>query len=267
MSPPLSLVLFAFGYVPNKTPAIVWGVLGVATGAVLLFNAIRAKSWWGLCLPISAIGYGLGFFVRIQLISHQNSKPLFVVSQILIDCMPAGFLAFNYITYGRLLRTYPWASPLHDTVRCFCPTIVSTLFILSDILTFLIQVGGAALLSNVDRRQLGMLAASFILYLCMLAWTHFHVKREGVASKKAAWWKIFYTLYFSSALIVFRAIYRIIASVSNREAAVNTNEVFLYVLDGVPLLLAISVYIPFWPAKYLLQDSILEPQSYKMNNV
>lgn len=32
------------------------------------------------------------------------------------------------------------------------------------------------------------------------------------------------------------------------------NAVFLYALDALPLLLAIVVYIPWWPTKYIKHD-------------
>jgi len=78
---------------------------------------------------------GLGFFVRIALISNQDSIGVFIGQQLLIILSPASFLAFNYIIYGRLI--------LHCVGREYSfvrPEIVTRLFVISDVVTFFIQV-------------------------------------------------------------------------------------------------------------------------------
>jgi hypothetical protein len=77
-----------------------------------------------------------GFYLRFILMSHQNSQGLFIVMQILIVCSPAAFLAFNYILYGRFIMNTVGGQ--HSFIR---PDRVARVFVISDIVTFLIQVG------------------------------------------------------------------------------------------------------------------------------
>ena len=80
-------------------------------------------------------GSGIGFFFRRLNASNPNSKGDLIIENVLITCMPALFLAFNYILYGRLLLHT--LGRRHTLLR---PTIIATVFVTSDVVTFLVQV-------------------------------------------------------------------------------------------------------------------------------
>ncbi|KAJ7587861.1 RTA1 like protein-domain-containing protein [Mycena floridula] len=263
-----NIVLAALGYIPNRIPAAIFGTLFIAAGIILFVRLVKSRSWWGLCLPIGAIGYGVGYYARIVLVSNQTSKGIFILSTVLISCMPATYLAFNYIVYGRLLM-----HSLGARYSIIKPSIIGLVFIMSDVLTFLIQAGGASMEINVDKRKLGAdlfrigviaQAVSFFVFLFFIGWTHLQVRRVGKASSTAAWWKIFYAVYVSSVAIVIRSIFRLIQGEAARTDAINTNETFLYVFDALPLCVAVGVFIPWWPAKYLFQDTLIDQATYHM---
>lgn len=263
-----SLLLRAYGYIPNTTLAIVAGVVYIALGAILLFHVCRMKTWWGLCLPIGAICSGIGFFFRRLAVSHQDSKNILIVENVLISCMPALFLAFNYIVYGRLLLHT--LGRRHTLIR---PTIISTVFVLSDIFTFLIQATGGALLLSKSNGNLGvnifkigiiLQACSYFVFIFLIAYTHWHVKREGIATGREGWWIVIWTLYFSSAAIVIRSGFRLAQQIEGKTSVLSTNEAYFYVLDVLALYFAIGVYIPWWPAKYMFKDTIVDPDRYKL---
>ncbi|KAJ7587852.1 RTA1 like protein-domain-containing protein [Mycena floridula] len=245
----VNIVLAALGYIPKRLPAAVFGTIFLIAGIPLLSNVVHARSWWGICLPIGVFGYGLGYYVRIILVSQQDSKPIFITSTVLISCFPATYLAFNYIVYGRLLMHS--LGPRYSIIK---PSIIGLVFIMSDVTTFIVQAGGAAMEIDVDHRKLGdtlfkigviAQSISFCVFLFFIVWTHVKVKRVGKASSKAAWWKILYTVYVSSFAIVLTA--------------------WLYVFDAVPLFVAIAVFIPWWPAKYLFEDTLIE-QEYQLTS-
>ena len=78
----------------------------------------------------------IGFYLRCDILSHQNSKGLFIAMQVLILCSPGAFLAFNYILYGRFIVSI--VGRQHSIIR---PDRVARVFVISDVVTFLIQVG------------------------------------------------------------------------------------------------------------------------------
>ncbi|KAK0491468.1 RTA1 like protein-domain-containing protein [Armillaria novae-zelandiae] len=260
-----------YGEIPSKVPAAIVGIVYVLIAFVLFFRICQYRNWWGFCLPIGAVVSGVGFFIKIVLVSsveHQNSKGLLATQNVLIACAPAAFLAFNYIVYGRLV------------VQClgarFCilaPTRVSMIFICSDIVTFIVQAGGAALIINPDRATLGkniflagliLQSISYYIFTLMMLWTHWKLKKARVTTGGEYWWKAVWLLYVSSFLIIIRTIYRLVEGASDRGSYVRTHEVFFYCLDSLPLLLSIGVYMPFWPGKYITKDSIVAGEQYKL---
>ncbi|KAJ7588300.1 hypothetical protein C8J56DRAFT_1050364 [Mycena floridula] len=94
-------------------------------------------------------GYGLGYYVRIILVSQQDSKPIFITSTVLISCFPATYLVFNYIVYGFLMHSL---GPRYSIIK---PSIIGLVFIMSDVTTFIVQAGGVAMEIDVDHRKLG----------------------------------------------------------------------------------------------------------------
>jgi len=81
-----------------------------------------------------APGEALGFTLRVVSRYYPTSSALFSIQRLFIVCSPAAFLAFNYILYGRLI-SYSGAG--HSIVK---PRRVATIFVTSDISTFLMQV-------------------------------------------------------------------------------------------------------------------------------
>jgi len=141
-------------YQPSKAAAGITGGLYLLAALSLFTRLVIARSWWGLCLPISALSKLLviiprllwpnsflflsvtstGFFFRIALDSFPNSVGLFTLEQLFIIVTPAAFLAFNYMLYGRFIVNC--VDPKHSLIR---PDRVARLFVFSDIITFIVQ--------------------------------------------------------------------------------------------------------------------------------
>lgn len=69
-----------------------------------------------------------------------DSLMVYILTQLVIICSPAAFLAFNYILYGRLLADN--VRPEYSMMR---PATVSKVFIISDVSTFFLQVSGGGM--------------------------------------------------------------------------------------------------------------------------
>jgi len=262
-----SLVEIVFVYVANKPAAGVAGALYFLTSLTLFIRIIKARSWWGLCLPIGALIMSAGFFVRIALDSSPNSMALFIVQQLFIITTPAAFLAFNYILYGRFImncvsREYSWIRPER----------VARIFVASDITTFLVQAGGGGLESSSNQTSvkagvrvlligLGLQTASYVLFIALIAHAHRKIIKDGMTNGSEPWWKIIWVLYFSSLFIMIRCVYRLIELGQGHGGYLLTHEIYFYTLDTLPLFIAISIYVPLWPAKYLTRQA---EDEYKM---
>ncbi|KDQ62161.1 hypothetical protein JAAARDRAFT_30065 [Jaapia argillacea MUCL 33604] len=244
-------------YSPNKPVAAVAGIIYLVISAALFVRLFKTRDWWGLCLPIGAMASGIGFFVRILLVSNPNSIGIYIGMQILIVCSPAAFLAFNYIVYGRFILNC--VGRQYSLIR---PEIVAKLFVISDITTFLVQSGGGSLEtskntnvqktgSNIFLAGLIAQAASYVLFMVLLFHAHRKIVGSGEYSKNEIWWTAVYSVYFSSVFIVVGCIYRVIELAQGRGGYLLTHEIYFYLLDSVPLIIAISVYVPWWPGNYI----------------
>ena len=133
---------------------------------------------------------------------------------------------------------------------------------------------------------------SYGFFCALLVKSHISIKSSGGSPTYETCKVLIWALYISSALISVRppsfrprslslnvkppcrSVLSIVSSNFLREAIVTSlltkasrqtnvfsvlrqltvNLVFLYALDALPLLLAIAVYIPWWPTKYIKYD-------------
>jgi len=256
-------IVAVLGYTPNKAAAAVAAIVYFICGLAFFYRVFRIRNWWALCLPIGSTAMAFGFVIRVLLNnpSHQQHGP-FIAEEILTSCSPAAFLAFNYIVYGRLLRSF--IGRRHSLLP---PNYIATFFVCSDVLTFFVQAAGAAMFTNISTLntgkkvfQIGVIlqSASYYIFYIMLFMTWRSIRKEGIATGREMWWKAYKMVAISSLFIVVRTIFRIIYSSTNKDSKVRTDEVFLYVFDTIPLFLAIVGYIFKWPGVYMTGDSIAD---------
>ncbi|KAE9404897.1 hypothetical protein BT96DRAFT_853410 [Gymnopus androsaceus JB14] len=268
-------VALIFGYVPNQTDAIIAAAFYFSFGAMLTFHIVKWRNWWALALSIGTLGSGMGFITRFILAQpvHQTSKTIMIIEEVLTLCFPAGFLAFNYIVYGRLLLNC--IGTRHSLLR---PQWVSTFFILSDVSTFMIQAVGAVFVVQPEHHTMGekvvetgviLQTISFGVYSTFLLLTYLSICREKSSAGTEVWWRAYQAVAFSSIFIVVRSIYRTTSSIEGTTSIIATTETYLYLLDVLPLMIAIGIYIPFWPGRYMTgEDSIanLPGEQHKLSS-
>ncbi|KAF9781165.1 RTA1 like protein-domain-containing protein [Thelephora terrestris] len=242
-----------YGYRPNSALAIAAAVVYGTLASALLFRVVMSRSWWGLCLPIGSFFVSLGFVLRVLSKHSPSSIGIFAIEGLFIICSPAAFLAFNYITYGRLIS---YIGAEHSIIN---PGKVAGTFVISDVFTFLLQAGGSGLqtsykLANTGQKivlvGLALQAVSYGFFIVLLIKSHISIKSSGSRPMDKSS-TLIWVLYFSSAFIFIRCIYRVAEFAQGRGGYLLTHEVLLYLLDVLPLVLAITVYVPFWPARYL----------------
>lgn len=253
-----TIVQVVYNYNPSQVVAAVAGSLYLLASACLFARTFSNRAWWGLCLPIGSLCMAVGFFIRIALPKDPNSLMIFILQQLLILLSPAAFLAFNYILYGRFVAncvdpSYSWVPPRK----------VAKWFVTSDVTTFLIQSGGGGLQTskNVSTDKLGanvmlaglaLQAVSFAFFILLSLHVYRRIRADGISPSREPWGPIVPTLFFSSAMFIVRCIYRTIELGQGSGGYLMTHEIWFYVLDTLPLFIGISVYVPFWPSKYLV---------------
>lgn len=256
--------------------------------ALLLFaNLVNHRDWWALCLPIGAALQGAGFFLRLPLANEPQSLPLYLPMDIFIVLAPACYFAFNYIWFGRLVQRLEQHVRLprkRAHLTFLPPQKFGLVFIISDVTTFLVQAAGGGMQVKINLQSAGStvfligIIAQFASYVFFLALAvpvvQFARRNDSVdGTLRVKLRALLLVLAFSSVWIIVRSVYRTIELAQGYDGSISTKEcewraavlphctdgstAWFFGLDSAPLLLAIGVYIFYWPSSLVeLQDAM-----------
>ncbi|CAD6568828.1 MAG: hypothetical protein TREMPRED_004789 [Tremellales sp. Tagirdzhanova-0007] len=209
-------------YIPNKAVNIVAAVLYFIVAIVLTWQNYRHRANYMLCLVIGAYCEGLGIVFRLIFRTNPHSTGIYILEYLFVVLSPCAFLAGDYILLGRLVLYLD--APQY--LRPLKPKAISWTFVISDVITFLIQAagGGLSISTNPTTAKIGG-----------------RVFLAGIAAQMASF------LLFSSlwAMFAFRAYIGYLA----------THERYFLGLDTLPLWLGITTFTYFWPGKYITPRS------------
>ncbi|TFK43477.1 RTA1-like protein [Crucibulum laeve] len=244
----------------------------VAFSLVLLVALIQ--SWciwrwgakWMLSMVIGAYTFSFGLATRFGLHLHPQSKGLYIVEYLFVVLSPCAFIAADYVLLGRLARHLK-----ADQHLLISPRRITIVFITSDITTFLIQaIGGAMSVSaNAPDRALagsrvflaGLAAQllSFFVFTCLYIVFLNRVRKyqpevwnmDANKSWLTSWRTLAVVLFVSCIGILIRSGFRVVELSEGFQGRLATSEAFFYGLDTLPLFIAITVYVPFWPGRFI----------------
>ncbi|KAJ3778809.1 RTA1-like protein [Lentinula raphanica] len=241
--------------------------------SLVLFVAIAQSMciWkWGgkfmLSMTIGAYTFAFGIGTRFGLHSHPESKGIYIVEYLFVVLSPCAFIAAEYVLLGRLARYLRC-----DNYLLVTPRRITLTFISSDITTFLIQaIGGAMSISANDEplalagsrvflTGLALQLLSFLVFTCIFLVFLYRVRRYQHAiymkDQTLVWYKDWRALagimIVSCIGILIRSVYRTIELSEGFQGRLATSEPFFYGLDTLPLFIAIVVYLPFWPGRFI----------------
>ncbi|CUS22490.1 LAQU0S05e06568g1_1 [Lachancea quebecensis] len=193
-----------------------------------------------------------GYAARI--VSHgdlYNIGP-YVAQTVMLLVAPALMAATIYMNFGRLLIL------LRATKLSVVPArFNTTIFVLGDVLSFVLQAAGGGLLGASDQHQLGsnIVIAGLAIQVFVFG---FFVATEvrflmcaqrisPVAYRISRHWKVLnINLFVSSLLILVRSIVRLVEFAQGFEGYIMEHEWFIYVFDAVPMFLVVASFIIFF---------------------
>jgi len=259
-------------YIPNNL------LTGIAFGIMMLIFVFQSLFMWKqggrymLPMVIGELAYGIGFLFRFGLHSNPDSRGLFIGEYLLIVLAPCGFIAALYAILGRLAGMLQ--CPQFLWIR---PSRITMVFVISDVITFLIQATGGAISvgndpskiklgSNIFLLGLALQLASFLFFCVVfsrfilgirkhepLVW-----RRDSGRSLVNDWRILALALTISCVGITIRTIYRIIEGAQHNQGKLSTVEVYFYILDTLPLLITTGLYVPFWPGRFIVERKDVE---------
>ncbi|KAI9665829.1 MAG: hypothetical protein M1821_003763 [Bathelium mastoideum] len=236
------IVLFGLATIGHLAEAILYRkvyslVIIIAAAwqtAGFIFRAISIRNFWQTG-PYSA------WFVLIL------TGPLWINAYVYM-CM--GRMVWNFIPDKRLCRVKAWRFGL--------------LFVLLDITAFLVQLAGASIASGTNNTAkttlLGLhiymggigLQEFFILGFTFLA-IQFHrqLNQQPTTPRRRNAFQLLYVTYAVLFFITVRIIFRLIEYSTGLHSTIPNHEVYMYIFDSTPMLLALVLYLVFHPGRLM----------------
>ena len=208
----------------------------------------------------------VGYIARIISATDLSNRTPFIIQSVLILVAPAVMAAACYMAFGRLII---WVVPakLQSFKQLWVPVRRLTPFFVGfDVFSFFVQAAGASMLAYAEDEPafdsgrrivlLGLLVQLIMLGLFCVAGVRLVLLLRGRLASESLptdtnWQKFLKAILAAAGLILFRSIYRFIEYLLGRGNVLLTHEVYLYLLDALPIVLVTAVFIDFHPAQFL----------------
>ncbi|KAI0763256.1 RTA1 like protein-domain-containing protein [Irpex lacteus] len=263
------------GYITNNVLTTIGLVLTVLVAITQTWLIIKTKAKYMLVLVIAECCYAIGIAARYGLHYQPDSKNIYIIEYLFITLSPCGFVAAEYVILGRLVH---WVKG--DRYLLIRPSWVTKVFVASDVITFLIQAFGGTIIvshqTDIDKIHLGEHLALLGLILQLVSFVFFtfmflHFVYKIHKHEPQTWgmdrlygltwyndWRAFVLAVGLSCVgVLVRSVYRTIEFAAGSTGPLTTTEIYFWVLDFIPLIIAVGLYIPFWPGRFIGRDLAL----------
>ena len=205
-----------------------------------------------------------GWIVRPISAHLDQNIPLFIVQTVLILAGPPVYAAAEYNVLGRLMHYLPMHAPLN-------PSRVIYFFIYLGALVEMLTGTGAGQLASAERdnstqRQRGNLLISIslalqafveLVFMSFVGLIHHRASKAGMLAPNVR--TICVTLYCTSALVLFRCIFRAVESFESIHPScqeyycgtIANNEWFILVFEALPMIAYTYWLNIMHPGRYL----------------
>ncbi|KAH7105315.1 RTA1-domain-containing protein [Auriculariales sp. MPI-PUGE-AT-0066] len=247
-------------YIASNILTAIAVALVLVVGFAQTFFVWKYKTKWMLAMTIGCYTFAIGLALRFGLHSDPHGRGLYIAEYLFVVLSPCAFIAAEYVLLGRLARFLR-----ADQHLLVSPQKITRVFVTSDIVTFLIQACGGAISASArtdpKKNELGShlflagLAAQLFSFVVFLGvFTHFLIrlyKHEPATWRAPKWKTLLAAMSFSFIGILIRSVFRTIELSEGFAGPLATSEKHFYGLDTLPLFIAIAIYVPFWPGRYI----------------
>lgn len=268
----------ALGYIANNTlTAIAFGLV-LLIALIQTYQIIYKGGRWMLPMVLGEYIYVIGFGFRFALHYNPDSLGIYIAEYLMIVLSPCFFIATNYVLLGRLAREIDCVHRVLIPVRR-----LTLIFVLSDVTTFVIQAAGASITTSTNYSsaltglhiflaglvlQLASVSLFCVIYARFIYKVHAEEPAVWMRDSKQHWNNDWRTLAAAAAVscigILIRSCYRVAEVAQGFDGALTSSETAFYLGDTLPLFVAIVIYIPFWPGRFItakLAPSVNELQN------
>ncbi|KAF3763866.1 RTA1 like protein [Cryphonectria parasitica EP155] len=259
-----------YHYTPSMAAAIVMCVVFFIVAALQIWFLLRHRTWYFAPFVIGCLFEGVGYIGRILSSTEapNYTKTPYIIQSLLLLLGPTFFAASIYMVLGRIITL------LHgEQFSMVPPKWLTKVFVMGDVLSFFIQSGGGAMLSNAKSESkiktgnwiivagLGVQIVFFGLFVIVALLFHIRIRKYPTMRAKttsAPWQALLYVLYASSCLILIRSIYRVAEYITGSNGVIQDKEWWLYVFDAVPMVLVTILFCGFHPSREVGSEAHLD---------
>ncbi|KAI5467780.1 RTA1 like protein-domain-containing protein [Mariannaea sp. PMI_226] len=242
-------------------------LIGTIVYSIIFFiisylTLIKYRAWYFLIVPIGAAVEVAAYILRTYSIKNDTVLAPFVMTLTFTVLAPIFIAAGNYLLISRLIVAV--LPPSHHRILKIPGRYLTPIFVVCDILAFLIQGSGSAIASaddwqgngekvgrNVLIGGLAFQIVSFTLFFCVFRKFHVLGNRMAVADAPAGWKMVVRSVYLSSTLIMIRCIYRVCEFAEGMNGYAFRTEWLFWVFEALPMAGAIGIFCIYHPSRYL----------------
>ncbi|KAJ3019752.1 hypothetical protein HKX48_001810 [Thoreauomyces humboldtii] len=252
-----------YKYAPSHALAVIGAVVFAILLVAHLVQGIRFRTWYMWVMIISPAFEVIGFASRYVSIDNQKAKTPLIISSIGLILPPVFNCAVLYMIFGRLI------AGVGNQYSFLKGSIVSVVFVISDAITFLVQVFGASALidaSSVSKYNMGrnILLGGLILQIVSfgifaLAVCHFDARtRSAAVAGREKWSPLLNAMHVNSVLILARSVFRIL-EFAQVASTLETTEAYFYVFDSLLIVIATALLVYYHPGKHVPRTAAVAP--------
>ncbi|CAG8282700.1 unnamed protein product [Penicillium salamii] len=261
-----------YNYKPSLPAAVIFVVLFFIASLTHIFLAYKHKTKFLVAFIIGGLMEAIGYATR-AINAHQSpnySTMPYALQSLFILLAPSLFAASIYMILGRIIRL------THGDSRSIIrPSRLTKIFVLGDVLSFLIQSGGGGIMSSAKSETslkrgehviiVGLIVQIiFFGFFCVVAVmfqqritqspTEWSLKTLGL------WRRYLLVLYVASLLIMVRCVYRVMEYLQGQTGMLQSHEYFAYIFDAL-LMFAIMVIFMIFHPRQIVPDEKESDQS------
>ncbi|KAJ3497952.1 hypothetical protein NLG97_g1497 [Lecanicillium saksenae] len=246
-----------WNYIPSRPASAIFIVLFALATAYHTFLLFKNRHWF--CLPFVIGGFfeTIGYVGRFLAYDKTGELIPYMLQSIFLLLAPILFAASLYMTLGRVIRAVDGEE--YSIVRS---KWITAIFVTGDVVSFMIQGGGAGMLVKADSASshdlgqniiIGGLIFQILIFgiFCVVSLSfHLRFARNGLVNcyLDVPWAAILKMLYATSGLVMVRNVFRVVEYATGQDGYLLTNEWCVYVFDGLLMFLAMIFFALRYPS-------------------
>ena len=175
----------------------------------------------------------------------------YIAQSLFIILPPSLYAATIYMIYGRIAVFVN--SPNASIIR---PTRVTKIFVIGDVVAFLMQAGGGGMMVQSSMANIGQKVMMFGLFVQLAFFGFFLIvaliffkrmrsspaRYDILSYGKHTWAGLLKLLFAAAVIIILRCVFRIIEFNQGYSGYLASHEIFLYIFDALPMLLVQAMF-------------------------